>query len=169
MLKNQKYINKFAKATQTYQMSNLKFCQHLFVLSIKHKGNRVNLLRYKLYFSRQRKLEAKSISPCFDSLKLHSRRAVYQSHIWRKSLVAKPETPTLIGNGWGLDENDPFCIKWNNVNPAPDEVLELMFCTYSRKCVRDTCPCVDNGPQCIDATVSYYYFFVCLFCYPLKK
>ena len=135
-------------------MSNLKFCQHLFVWSIKHKGNRVNLLRYKLYFPRQRKLEAKSISPCFDSLKLHSRRAVYQSHIWRKSLVVNPETPTLIGNGWELDENDSVCIKWNNVNPAPDEVLELMFCTYSRNCVRDTCPCVDNGPQCTDAYVK---------------
>ena len=69
-------------------------------------------------------------------------------------LIAKPEIPTPIGNGWELDEYDSICIKWNNVKPAPDEVLQLMFCTCPRKCVRDTCPCVDNGLPCTDACVK---------------
>lgn len=47
----------------------------------KHKGERVKLLRDKLPSSRQVKLEAKSIPPCFDSLQLHFRKAAYQSHI----------------------------------------------------------------------------------------
>ena len=51
-------------------------------------------------------------------------------------------------NGWELDESDSICIKWNNGNPDPDEVLKLMFCTCPKKCVRDTCPCVDNGLPC---------------------
>ena len=29
-----------------------------------------------------------------------------------------------------------------------------MFCTCPRKCVRDTCPCVDNGLPCTDACVT---------------
>ena len=45
-------------------------------------------------------------------------------------------------------------MKWNNANPAPDEVPELMFCTCPRKCFRDTCPCVGNGLPCTDACVK---------------
>ena len=36
-----------------------------------HKGTSTNDLRFKLYCSKQGKLEAKSILPCLDSLKLH--------------------------------------------------------------------------------------------------
>ena len=41
-------------------------------------------------------------------------------------------------------------MKWNIVNPAPVEVLELMFCTCSRNRVQGKCPCVDNGLLCTD-------------------
>ena len=64
-------------------------------------------------------------------------------------MVGKPEIP--IGNGWELDEDNSICSKWNNVNLASDEVSELIFCTYPRKCFRDACPCVDNGLSCINA------------------
>ena len=46
------------------------------------------------------------------------------------------------------------CIKQNKVNPAPDEVPELIFCTCPRKCFRDTCPCVDNSVPCINPYVK---------------
>ena len=102
-----------------------------------HKGDSTNLLRYKLYSSRQGKLEAKSIPPCQDNLQLHSTRAAYQTYIWRTCLTAKPEIPTPIGSGWELDEHQSICIKWNSVKPAPEEILQLMFCTYPRKCLPD--------------------------------
>ena len=41
------------------------------------------------------------------------------------------------------------------MNPAPDEVLEMMFCTCSRKCVRGSCPCVDNSLKCTDACTNH--------------
>ena len=40
------------------------------------------------------------------------------------------------------------------MKPAPDEVLQLMFCTCPRKCIPDGCPCVDNSLQCMDACVK---------------
>ena len=78
-------------------------------------------------------------------------------------MVPKPEIPSPVGNGWELGEGDFIFIKWNHVKPAPDEVLQLIFCTCPRKCVPDGCPSVDNGLQCADACVkedcgNYLYF-----------
>ena len=50
-----------------------------------------------------------------------------------------------------MGENESISIKWKIVNPAPDEVLELMFYTCSRNFVKGKCPCVDNGFMCTDA------------------
>ena len=44
-----------------------------------------------------------------------------------------------------------IAIKWNTVKSAPEEVLALMFCTCSRKCVVETCPGIGNGLFCTDA------------------
>jgi len=41
------------------------------------------------------------------------------------------------------------------VNPAPDEVLEMMFCMCLKKCVRGSCPCVDNSLKCTDACTNH--------------
>lgn len=69
-------------------------------------------------------------------------------------MVPKREIPSPVGNGWELSEGDSICIKWNNVKPAPDKGLQLMFCACPQKCVPDGCPCVDNGLQCTDACVK---------------
>ena len=53
--------------------------------------------------------------------------------------------------GWDQNEEGDFTILWNNVNPAPDEVLDMMFCTCTKKCERGSCPCVDNSLKCTDA------------------
>ena len=154
MLKDENYLGEFAEIGDEPVVSDhqIDILQSFVCDVYGHKGENINLLRYKLYSSRQGKLEARSIPPCLDSLQLHSRRAAYQSHVWRNCLIAKPEIPTPIGNGWELDENNSISIKWNNVSPAPDEVLELMFCTCPRKC--GSCPCVDNGLYCTDACVK---------------
>ena len=116
MLKKQKYIYEFAEIGDDSDIpeEHLEILQKFICDVYGHKGDRVNLLRYKLYSITQGKLEAKSILPCFDRLQLHSRRAAYLSYIRRKCLVAKSEIPTPIGNGWELDYNDLICIKWNN-------------------------------------------------------
>ena len=118
------------------------------------KGEDVNLLRYKMYSSKQGKLEARCIPPCLDSLMFHLRLASYQAHVWRKCLAVLPELPSPIGNGWQLDDSGSISIKWTSVNPAPEEVLQLMFCTCPRKCVQGKCNCIDNGLRCTDACVK---------------
>ena len=60
-------------------------------------------------------------------------------------MIVKPDISSPIVNGWELGENESISIKWNIANPAPDEELELMFCTCSRNCVYGKCPCLDDG------------------------
>ena len=62
--------------------------------------------------------------------------------------------PSPVGFGWELNDDDSYVISWNTVNPAPDEVLDLMFCSCPKKCVADSCPCVQNNLKCTDACVK---------------
>ena len=63
----------------------------------------------------------------------------------------QPEVPSLVGFGWDEGEDGNFIIKWNTVNPAPDEVLDMMFCSCPRKCISGSCPCIDNSLSCTHA------------------
>ena len=72
-------------------------------------------------------------------------------------MIAKSEIPSPIGNGYELGEKESISIKWNIVNPAADEVLELMLCTCSRNCVQGKFPCVDNGILCTEACANQEY------------
>ena len=109
MLKNQSYMEEFAAFGDVSAVSDeqLEWVQ-VFVCDVYgHKGKDVNLLRYKLYSSRQRKLEAHSIPPCLDSLHLHSRVA-YQAFVWRNCLTRHCNCKTRhpisnwkwLGIGW---------------------------------------------------------------------
>ena len=149
MMKNQTYIDLFASFGVTPELSEVQFTEiQKFVCDLYgHQDDNTNTVRYKMYATKHGHLDPKSIPPCADSLRQHSLRASYQVHIWRKLLDSHPIISSPIGFGW--------VVSWNNVNPAPDEVLEMMFCTCSRKCVRGSCPCVDNSLKCTDACTNH--------------
>ena len=111
----------------------------------------VNLLRYKMYCANQGKIDAKNLPPCFDSLKHHSMRANYQVAVWRRCLDAIPDIPSPDGNGWSTNEDNVISIFWNELKPAPEEVLQLLSCECSRKCLSKSCVCLDNGFNCTNA------------------
>ena len=98
-----------------------------------------------MYAAKHGHLDPKSIPPCADSLRQHSLRALYQVHIWRKSSESHPQIPSPVDFGWDQNEDGHFVIAWNRVNPAPDEVLEMMFCS----------PCVDYSIKCTDACFNH--------------
>ena len=37
------------------------------------------------------------------------------------------------------------------MTPAPDEVVDMMFCACPRKCIAGSFACVDNSLNCTDA------------------
>ena len=107
-----------------------------------------------MYSAKQGRLEAKCLPPCSDSLRLHANRACYQAYIWRKCLESSPDIPSPIGLGWEENDDGDLVIKWNTILPAPEEILQLMYCSCSKKCVPGSCPCVDNSLACTDACAN---------------
>ena len=84
-LKRSHYINTFANigVDESLGDNTLNVLQQFVCDLYDHKGDNTNTLRYRLYSSKQGRLEAKNIPPCLDSLKLHAARATYQSFVWR--------------------------------------------------------------------------------------
>ena len=156
MLKNQSCIEFFASFGEKSELSDDHFeIVQKFVCELYgHKEENTNIVRYKLYAAKQGKLDPKSLPPCSDSLKLHTERALYQAFIWRNCLKSHPDIPSPVGHGWEVDDNGDYAITWNSVNPAPDEVLSLLFCTCSRQCVEGSCQCIDNSLYCTDACIK---------------
>ncbi len=156
MMKDHRHINLFATFGSSPELTEDQFQQiQTFVCDLYgHHDDDINTVRYKMYAAKHGHLDPKSIPPCADSLRQHSMRASYQVYIWRKSLESHPVIPSPVEFGWDEDEEGNLVISWNNVNPAPDEVLEMMFCTCPRKCERGSCPCADNSLKCTDACTN---------------
>ena len=58
----------------------------------------VNECRYRMFCQKRAANEA--LSPTLDSLLYHTKRCNFQALIWKIALVAQPEIPSPIGNGW---------------------------------------------------------------------
>ena len=83
LLKNRKYMMTFSVIGLTTGLTKeqLDVLQEFTCDINGHKDTSTNNLRFKLYYFKQGKLEAKSIPPFLDSLKLHSRRATFQAFV----------------------------------------------------------------------------------------
>ena len=44
--------------------------------------------------------------------------------------------------------------KWNNVKPALEKVLHLIYCSCPRKCIRHSYPYIENSLACTDLCVK---------------
>ena len=111
----------------------------------------INTLRYSLFCSKKGAIESYQLPPCKDALYKHVRRANYQSAIWKKSLISKPDIPDPVGHGWKMSKvngTDMLVIDWMDGSPAPEAVLALLSCKCSRSCKLPSCTCLANGLKC---------------------
>jgi hypothetical protein len=51
----------------------------------------------------------------------------YQAAIWRASMQGLIQAPSATGFGWVVNAGT-LRVKWMTQQPAPKEVLEVMFC-----------------------------------------
>ena len=114
--------------------------------SSKPEGD-VNSLRYKLFCQKQATNE--KLPPTQDSLIQHTKRANYQTFIWRNALKAEPELPSPTGNGWH-HENDTLCPTLLLNSPAPTALLELTRCGCLKGCSKN-CKCKKISLACTEA------------------
>jgi len=83
----------------------------------------INDVRYSIYCQKSGKISCDALPPCWNSLKLHIKRANYQVCVWRSSLESFKNIADPTGHGWVKDKK--IDIEWMNCSPAPDEVRNL--------------------------------------------
>ena len=114
----------------------------------------INDCRYRLFCSRKGEIESYQLPPCRDCLQKHTKRANYQSAVWRCALEGKAPIPSPHQHGWIIsdlsDGSSNITIDWMNGPPAPMAVLELLACQCKKQCAQDNCPCILNGLQCTE-------------------
>ena len=125
----------------------------------------VNLLRNKTFCQKQAINE--KLPPTQDSLIQRTKRANYQTYIWRNALKAEPELPSPTWNGWH-HENGTLCLTLLLNPPASFALLELTRYGYLKgyskrcKCKKISVACTQAGAcsgheECLNpftATVS---------------
>ena len=88
----------------------------------------------------KRQADAKSLPPCCDSLRLHMVRAPCdQAYVWRSLLVNQQELCSPTSFSWKEGEDGNLTVEWSTVLPAPEEILDLMFCTSSQAWIMFAC------------------------------
>ena len=134
MIKNQEYIECFSEiGVQSDVSSDLmdgieRFVSHMYG----GRGCEANELRYQLYCKSRGRIGCENLPPCRNVLLLHTRRANYQAHIWRDSLVQIQEQLDPTDYGWMTDDSGCLDIEWMTCKPAPDEVFKN-FPMYLRR------------------------------------
>ena len=130
MMKTQEYVEMFASFgigtdidDSLVQLLN-RFVCHMYSWK---DNDSVNDVRYRMYCQSGGKISCEKLPPCEDVLQLHILRANYQAFIWRQSLASQQQESDPLENGWCLDEDGCFDIKWMNCNPAPDEVSDFKY------------------------------------------
>ena len=66
------------------------------------------------------------LPPCRESLRMHIRRANYQTLIWKKADDPTPSIPGPDGHGWTIDNNGQLEICWLAGNPMPQELADVI-------------------------------------------
>ena len=128
---------------------NLKFL--IMVSSLYGKPGFTNVIATRVMLFKTGKHMDKSLPPNSDSLKQHLLRANYQAGIHRRCLEPRPDVPNPDGHGWLVDELG-LKIKWMNLLPPPDAVLELVNCKCKRTlCKTDACTCASSKLNCTDS------------------
>jgi len=110
----------------------------------------VNALRFNLWRAKKGVVESGQLPPCADTLNQHMLRANYQAAVWRRSLDPKPYVPAPENHGWRTTDDGRLEICWMTGLPAPQVVLDFMFCECRKACEPGDCVCLDNNLPCTD-------------------
>ena len=119
-------------------------------------ANKVDDLCYGLFVAKKGNVEPHHLPPCSNALKKHIFCVNYQTAIWRRCLILKPEVPLPNGHGWKLETLRGQCtltIDWMEIGTAPEPVMALLACNCAKSCIaqHQKCSCVVNGLNCSES------------------
>ena len=114
---------------------------------------KVDELRYCLFASKKGHIEPHQLPPCADALHKHILCANYQTAIWRRSLEVNPDVPPPTDHGWKVEViggQEELVVHRTDLATAPESIMELLACNFSKTCSLPKYTCVINGMKCSD-------------------
>ena len=107
----------------------------------------INVTRKKLFLSKAFPLE--KLPPTKDTLTQKVKRCIYQSDLWRRSLLKEPQMPETTNWGWvSNDSDDDLTFDWAKL---PDVIkgcwTTFVKCSCKRKCTGN-CSCFSRQVSC---------------------
>ena len=150
MLEEPKFIDFFSQVGSTFEVGEGLLSQaEEFVCSLYGKElKQVNDARTALF--KTGKHMDDTLPPNKDSLEKHLHRANYQAGIYHRCLEGNPSIPSPNDHGWTIDDG-VLRVKWMDLLPAPDSVLELTNCKCMKnKCQTKSCSCFKNNLSCTE-------------------
>ena len=103
-------------------------------------------------FSKGKTQDPQQLTPTYNELQQlqqHIKCWNYQSHVWKKALIASPDIPSPSGHGW-LFRDDLLKIYWMENMPAPISVLEMLVCKCQKWACGNVRQCQILGLECTD-------------------
>lgn len=111
----------------------------------------VNECRRILFTKRNRSIE--NIPPTADALKLHVKRAILQTMIWKQCLQREMEIPPFTSFGWKRSSSCGYEPLWTTIPEVTKACSELMCCHCKTMCVRN-CRCESNNRLCTSLLIA---------------
>ena len=152
LLSSEKYIDLFKGFGKEYLVTNdeRKLLEAFTCEIYRQKKGSINDARYSLYCCRNGKIVSEQLPPCSNSLYHHSKRACYQTKIWRSSFIVDYVLPMpQNGYDWEL-KDDILSVVWFSCKPAPQQCMDLLSCSCKKECVPTSCCCIDDNLSCTD-------------------
>jgi len=106
-------------------------------------------IRYELFSKKGSSSER--LPPTSDALKEHTKRANYQSYIWKSATKQNLNLPSPVEAGWTTDENSSIVPKKMTQQPAPEAVIDFTRCSCKTDCSTGRCKCRKENLPCTDA------------------
>ena len=119
----------------------------LFANCMVQKHMSINELRNEMFCLKAS--QTYQLPPTQVALRKHILRANYQSAIWIRTLVAKPDLPSPDGHGWHV-ANGQLKVDWMDQQPAPNKLLEVVSCGCQTGCTSARCSCQRASLPCTD-------------------
>ncbi|KAK3107392.1 hypothetical protein FSP39_013623 [Pinctada imbricata] len=140
LMANRQFVDTFLDlGSESFASKTLVNLEKFVCLMYGKKDSEVNKLRYNMFLdkfscgsgssplSTKNGVDLSSLPPCRSSLRLHIKRARYQSLIWNCANIANPSLPDPPGQGWTIDNNGRLVIQWIDGQMLPQELADIVI------------------------------------------
>ena len=134
----QKFVcSMYGKPTYT---NTDKVCHDIFKSRYEPKSK-------KSFFTIHNGINLSLLPPCTSTLRLHTKRANYQTYIWKHSHIPYVNLPSPVDNGWKLAESGDLIVDWTSGDIMPQQLVDLLVPTEPQSTPNESSSSIADEPN----------------------